>query len=298
MDSRILQQEAMISLPARANVPATEIYAKTYSFNTQLAKRDVMILIPGGPGNDHTLYTDPEHSIAEAFLPYVDTIVFDPRGCGNSEMSAVEYCSLEHYINDIEAIRQYFNVPTKQFIVFGQSYGAIAALGYAIKYHANLKKLALIGGAASSECLEQAKQNLLAIGTPEQKQLGEKIWSGSFTGEAEENEQFYQVMGPLYSHAFQPGGPTPPITYNVDVLNFGFSDFLKKFDYRQQLRQISCPTLILWGREDWLFDIKQSEILQREIQNCQLHIYKQCSHLLWIDQWQKFFHDMGSFLEN
>ncbi|MCP3680227.1 MAG: alpha/beta hydrolase [Gammaproteobacteria bacterium] len=90
MDGTIMQQETMITLPARENTPATGIYTKTYSLNIHLAKRDVMILIPGGPGNDHTLYTDPAHSIAEAFLPHVDTLLFDPRGCGNSESSAVE----------------------------------------------------------------------------------------------------------------------------------------------------------------------------------------------------------------
>ena len=48
--------------------------------------------------------------------------------------------------------------------------------------------------------------------------------------------------------------PTPPLTYNVDVLNFGFGDFLKKFDFRPALKNVNCKTLILWGADDWISD--------------------------------------------
>lgn len=282
----------MIQLAARNGIPATSIYAEIHTKNGILGQRNILILVPGGPGNDHTTYDSPDYSITKALTPYVDIILFDPRGCGASEKSSPKYCTLEHYIDDIENIREYFKIPASQFILFGQSYGSIAALGYAIKYAEKLKKLILVGGAASYEWLEEAKENLLRIGNSEQKKWGEKLWAGKFTGLPNEVAEYYETMGPLYSYTFKPGQPTPSLTYNVEVFNLGFTQSLREFDYRPHLSKVTCPTLILWGEEDWISDKKQAVIIHKGITHSELVIYSQCSHLLWIDQWQKFVNKM------
>lgn len=286
-----------LKLPARKNIPATEVYIKIYTTSGQLGLRDILVMVPGGPGNDHTTYDVSDNSIANTLLPYVDIILFDPRGCGQSEKSLAEYCTLEHYIEDIESIREHFKISSRQFVLFGQSYGAIAALGYAVKYSEKLKKLILISGAASSEFLQEAKQNLLRIGTPEQIKWGEKIWAGAFTGSAEEVVEYYETMGPLYSYYFKPGASTPTLTYNVEVFNLGFSKFLKEFDYRPQLSQIKCKTLILWGENDWITDKNQAAILHEGIAGSELVIYKHCGHLFWVDQFEKFMKKIIEFLK-
>ncbi len=291
-----MKQTMMIKIPARENLPETSIYAEVYTQSGKLGERDVMLLIPGGPGNDHTTYDSPDHSITKALTPYVDIILFDPRGCGDSETSNPQHCTLEYYIDDIESIRAHFQIHSNQLIIFGQSYGSIAALGYAIKYPLALKKLVIIGGACSSEFLNEAKENLLRIGTLEQQQFAQKIWNGAFTGTQEEVAEYYEVMGSLYAYTFKPGGPTPALTYNVEVLNLGFSQFLKQFDYRSKLSQIKCKTLIFWGNDDWICDKKQADIIHHGIAGSELRVYLQCSHLLWIDQWEKFVKNMIDFL--
>lgn len=286
-----------VSLPERQGVPKTTIYTKIFTQDYPLGDRDVMILVPGGPGNDHTMYDAPENSIAKALLPIVDIILFDPRGCGNSDTSPVEYCSLEHYIDDIEAIRIHFKLPTQKFIVFGQSYGSIAAIGYAIKYADNLKKLLIIGGVTSFEFIDEAKRDLERIGTPEQKHFAEKLWHGSFTGSQEEVADYYRVMSPLYSYSFVATDDVPlRIPCNVDILNYGWGKFLKEFDFRPKLSNIKCPTLILWGENEWIMNKNQINQLHLGILNSKLITYKECSHMLWIDQWDRFLHDALTFL--
>ena len=290
-----MKQKMMIQLEKRNEVPATSIYAEIHTKNGNLGQRDILILVPGGPGNDHTTYDSTEYSITKALSPYVDIILFDPRGCGSSEKSLAKYCTLEYYIEDIESIREYFKIPSSQFILFGQSYGSIAALGYAVKYSEKLKKLILIGGAASSEFLDEAKENLLNIGTEAQKEWGRKLWVGKFTGLPDEVAEYYETMGPLYAYSFKPGQPTPSLTYNVEVFNLGFTQFLRTFDYRPCLSKIKCPTLILWGEDDWILDKRQGAIIHEGIAQSQLVIYQHCSHLLWIDQWDKFVNKMLEF---
>ena len=293
-------KEIKIILPKRKDVPETSIFTKIFTQdNNSLGQRDVMILIPGGPGNDYTMYDTPENSIAKSLLPVIDIIVFDPRGCGSSEKSPVEFCSLEHYIDDIEAIRAHFNLSADKFIVFGQSYGAFAAIGYAIKYANNLKKLFLIGGVASHEFLDEAKRYLEEIGTPEQIRFAEKIWHGSFTGAQDEVAEYYKVMSPLYSYSFVPSENVPlEIPCNVDILNYGFGKFLREFDFRPDLSKIKCPTLILWGENEWIMLKSQIQQLHNGIQHSQLITYKECSHMLWIDQWDRFLKDAFVFLKS
>ncbi len=291
-------KESHINLPSRREVPQTSIYTKVLTQdNKKLSDHDVIILVPGGPGNDYTMYDTTENSIAKALLPAANVILFDPRGCGNSQSSLVEYCSLEHYIDDIEAIRAYFKIPPEKFIVFGQSYGSIAAVGYAIKYPDNLKKLLLIGGVASSEFLTEAKQDLEKFGTPAQKHFAEKLWHGTFNGSQNEVADYYRIMSPLYSYSFVEKEDAPlEIPCNIGILNYGFGKFLKVFDFRPNLHKIKCQTLILWGENEWIMNKNQINQLHHGIPHSTLIIYKKCSHMLWIDQWDKFTLDALAFL--
>jgi hypothetical protein len=73
-----MKQEQQIPLPARAGLPATSIYTEVYTQRGALGERDVLILMPGGPGNDHTVCDYAGHHFAEEILPAVDVILFDP----------------------------------------------------------------------------------------------------------------------------------------------------------------------------------------------------------------------------
>ena len=158
--------EIPITLSSRPGVPSSTIFTKQYVLE-KLGDRNTIILLPGGPGNDMGMYDDPDISIAQTFFQVADVILFDPRSCVKSESCDMALCSLEHYIDDVEAIRHHFNIKPGQFFVFGQSYGSIVALGYAIRYNNSLRKLLLIGAVASSDFYDEAREKLKEIGTPE-----------------------------------------------------------------------------------------------------------------------------------
>lgn len=155
----------------------------------------------------------------------------------------------------------------------------------------------MIGGVASSEFLDEAKQSLEKIGTSEQQRFAEKLWHGSFTGSQEEVANYYKVMSPLYSYSFVAVDDAPlEIPCNIDILNYGWGKFLKEFDFRPNLSKIKCKTLILWGENEWIMNKSQINQLHQGIPNSKLITYKECSHMLWIDQWDRFLHDAFSFL--
>jgi len=287
--------EEFIKLPERANVPSSNIFTKQY-IKKNLGDRNTIILLPGGPGNSMDMYDDPDISIAQTFFQVANVILFDPRSCGMSEHCRVEFCSLQHYIDDVEAIRKHFNINPENFFVFGQSYGSIVALGYATCYPGSLKKLLLIGGVVSSSFCEEAKARLKEIGTPEQIVFSEKLWNGAFDGSKEEVVDFYNLMSPLYSYSFEPGEPPLYIGYNVDIMNYGWGNFLRRFDYEPELSNIRCKTLILWGEDEWMMPKSHVDLLLKLIPRCSLKIYPKCMHMLWVDQWDMFVHDALAFL--
>jgi len=286
--------EEFIKLPERAGIPSSNLFTKQY-IQKNLGDRNTIILLPGGPGNDMEMYDDPDMSIAQTFFQVADVILFDPRSCGKSEQCRVELCSLEHYIDDVEAIRKYFEIQPDHFFVFGQSYGSIAALGYATCYPRSLEKLLLIGGVVSSSFYEEAKSRLKEVGTPEQIVFAEKLWNGAFDGSKEEITDFYNLMSPLYSYSFEPGEPPLEIGYNVDVMNYGWGHFLKHFDYGPKLSSIACETLILWGENEWMMPKSHIDVLAQRIPRSSLKVYPKCMHMLWIDQWEMFVHDALEF---
>lgn len=287
--------EEFIKLPERSDIPSSTIFTKQY-IQSELGNRNTIILLPGGPGNDMGMYDDPSMSIAQTFFQVADVILFDPRACGKSERCDIEFCSLDHYIDDVEAIRQHFNIDPDHFFVFGQSYGSIVALGYAIHYPDSLKKLLLIGAVASSAFYDEAKTQLKKIANSEQIAFAEKLWNGSFNGSKNEVVAFYHLMSPLYSYSFKPGEPPLEIGYNVEVMNYGWGIFLKNFDYTNELSNVKCETLILWGENEWIMPRSQVNLVSRSIPNCSLKVYPKCMHMLWMDQWNQFVEDALGFL--
>lgn len=283
----------MIKLPARKGIPETSIYTEIYTKTGHLGQRDVLMLMPGGPGNEHTVCDYADNSFASVLLPHMDVILFDPRGCGKSQKSPIEYCTLEHYIEDVENLREYFKIPPNRYALIGVSYGGIAALGYGVKYSSRLKKLILVCGATSGEFLEEAKRNLSKIGTPAQQKMGNALLNGIFDFSS---GGYYDTMGPTYSLLFKPGLPTPNIAFNAELFNLGFSKFLREFDYRPKLAQIKCQTLIIAGDGDWICDTNQAKSMHHGIPDSKLIVYQNCKHMIWIDQRDKFFHDIIDFL--
>ena len=59
--------EEFINLPERPNIPSSKIFTKQY-IQKKLGDRNVIILLPGGPGNDMSMYDDPAMSIAQTFF--------------------------------------------------------------------------------------------------------------------------------------------------------------------------------------------------------------------------------------
>ena len=85
-------------------------------------------------------------------------IYFDAFGRGQSERAKtpIEY-SFENDVDDVEALRVALGVG--KIDVYGQSYGAIVAQGYALKYPASIAKLVLANAFNSAEAWQKGNND-------------------------------------------------------------------------------------------------------------------------------------------
>jgi proline iminopeptidase len=280
----------------RQDAPETQLYVKIVKRSQDKQKswdRDVMILIPGGPGGNHTLYAD----IEDQLLCFADLVIIDLRGCGLSDKSDVEFCTLDHHIRDIEAVRKALSITRP--VIHGCSYGAIVAVGFGINYPENLSRLILSSGSVSGSFIESAQKNLVARGTPEQIEAGKLVWEGRFKN-PEQFSEYYKIMAPLYVYDHQMSDSLPAlknnIPYNTDLVNYAFKTFLRNFDYSFLLQKVQIPTLIISGRNDWITDSEQAEKLHAGIANSSLVLFDRCGHFPWKDQKELFLTTLKNFL--
>lgn len=288
-----------IIIPKRRGASATTLHVVvTKNKKLSPAKSNVVFLLPGGPGANHSADVMRSGELAD----YATLVYMDPRGCGESEKSTnpdQDY-TMDNYIKDVEEIRK--QLGCKKIVVLGTSYGGAVAIGYALKYPNNLKKLILVATAASYRFMAIAKRNLKKSGTAEQIAQAKKLWSGTFANQREVQE-YLTKLAPLYSDVaarkcanksllkFKPG------LISYESLNLGFATFLRTYDYEHRLSQIKCPTLILAGDHDWIQPLQCSKIMAKKIKNSILKIYNS-GHSIGIDAHDEYVANIKSFLMN
>lgn len=282
-----------ILISEREGAPQTTLFVKlVYKDEASLKTKPYIFMLPGGPGANHTHYKD-----YGCLDDVANVVFFDPRGCGLSAKGPQSSYTMDNYIDDVEAIRRFLDLD--RIILLGKSYGGMCSLGYTLRYPGAVDKLIVAAGSPSYKNVETAKQNILARGTAEQIKGCETLWRGDFKS-AEEVTGFLDSMGTMYSYKKRHNEPTnrpiPDLPYSHEALNQGFSDFLRRFNYEDQLQAIACETLVLVGDEDWITDKKHSEFIASKIPHSKLIVFPHSDHSMESDVPVEFFNAIRRFV--
>lgn len=281
-------------VPKRFNAPETSLSIRlVYQSTHALNHLPNLWILPGGPGSNHSFYT-----LYDCLADKANLIYYDPRGCGLSEQSDPSTYTMDHYIDDIHIIKQALN-QSNRMILLGKSYGAMCALSYALRYPDDLSNLILAAGVPTYEFIQTAQANLLARGTPEQKQMGELLWSGNIQSDDQMN-QYFKIMASMYSwktrHQESVSKPSPTQRFSFEALNAGFKNKFGQFDHRKTLKTIDTPTLILVGEEDWITDPIYSKEMAEKIPKAQFHCFEHADHAMELDVPDLFFSTIRDFI--
>ncbi len=236
-----------------------------------------LVLMHGGPGAD--LYTlMPFRPLADRF-----TLVFYDHRCnGRSTGAPVESLNFENLTADADALRQALGFD--QWAVLGHSFGGNVALEYALRYPHSLSHLLLVDtGADHRWAQEKAAEELAKRGfSPDTVNLAYRF----LNGQIQPNEMFPDLMklGKAYNphtsiwqlpHMIIMGLPSK---LRPEALIYSATHFLKGWTAMDRLGEINVPTLVMAGRDDFIYPPEHQQELAARIPNARLVLIDRAGH--------------------
>jgi len=190
--------------------------------------------------------------------------------------------TMENLTADADALRQ--TLGFEKWAVLGHSFGGYVALEYALRYPQNLSHLLLVDtGAENRWAQEKAPEELAKRGfSPDIVNLARRF----FNGQIEPNEMFPALMklGKAYNPHIGPSQiPHMLITglqtkLQPEAFIYGETHFLRGWTVMNRLGEIKVPTLVIAGREDFIYPPEHQEELAARIPNARLVIIDRAGH--------------------
>lgn len=268
----------------RARIRDTELYFDVEGCELAIAtshiqQKPVFFVIHGGPGVDHTTC----RPVLSPLSGIAQLVYFDHRGHGRSARGNSETYTLDNNVEDMEALRQYLGL--ERIGLLGFSYGGMVALTYVSRYPNHVSQLIPVVTAADSRFLTLAQAKLAREGTPEQQVIAQLLWDGQFASE-QQLQEYFQILGPLYSLTFDLDKSMDAwrrVIFNPEAINQAFGGFLRTYDIRAALPQISVPTLVIGAEKDWICPPQFSREIAQAIPNARLEIVPNSGHSIRAD---------------
>jgi proline iminopeptidase len=281
----------------RARIRGTELFfdvdgAGLVPEGDKMVERPALFLLHGGPGGDHASFK----SSSAALRDVAQLVYVDHRGSGRSSLGDPADYTLDNNIADLDALREHLGL--ERISVLGSSYGGMVAQGYALRFPERLANLVLVCTAPSFRFLEDARRHVEQYGTPDQIRVCQWLWDASFES-LDQLEEFYEVMGPMYSTTFKPSEfeiGWKRGRRSIIALNRGFRDFMRTFDFTDRLHEIRCPTLILAAAPDWICAPRHSQINAERIPRSHLKLFANSGHSLPSDENAAYLQAVRGFL--
>jgi pimeloyl-ACP methyl ester carboxylesterase len=240
-----------------------------------------LVLMHGGPSAD--LYTMlPFRRCANRF-----TLVFYDHRCnGRSEGAAVESMTWENLTADAEQLRKQLGFD--RWAVLGHSFGGHVALEYALRYPNSLSHLVLLDSGGDSRWAQQNAADLVARRGygPKKAELVRRWFNGEF--QPWEWLPIFIRIGDAYSYrkglpfllhtareALQGGWRSKA---RPEALIFAGRNLAKDWTVMDRLDEFKVPTLVMAGRDDFVFPPEHQAELAAGIPNARLQIIERAGH--------------------
>lgn len=227
-------------------------------------------------------------------LPYFQekdyqVLIHDYRCHFNSTtMAGIESCTFKNMTSDLHHILESFKA--KNIFMLGHSMGVNVTLEYIKNYPENINSIVLISGTVLPPQDIMFDSNIVDIIAPyirntadQFSSLFEEIWKNSY-------------KNPLARKAILRGGFNPKRTNDEFVqiymkkigelssdLFFHLLELMKNHDIIAHLETIKTPTLIIGGDKDKVIPNYLQKILFHYLENSELYIVKDGSHVPQVD---------------
>ncbi len=256
----------------------TKISIRGVSLNVKIfGKGYPLALMHGGPGAD--LYS---LMSLKACADRFTLVFYDHRCNGRSTGAAVSSMTFENLTADADALRQALGF--EKWAVLGHSFGGNVALEYALRYPQSLSHLLLVNSGGDFRWVrEKAPQLLVQRGfSPETVELARRF----LNGQIEPDEMFPALMklGKAYSPHPNPWQTPHKLLRGLqtklqpEALIFGETQVLKGWTVMDRLGEIRAPTLVIAGREDFVYPPEHQAALAAGIPDARLRLIDRAGH--------------------
>jgi proline iminopeptidase len=267
-----------------------------------------VLLLHGGPGSTHEYL-----EACDSFLPAagVEYYYYDQLGSGFSDQpDEPSLWEVDRFVDEVEQVRIALRLDRDNFVLYGQSWGGILAMEYALAYQQHLRGLVISNMMASVPAYNAYAQQVL-MPAMDQDALAE-IMSLEEKGDIE-SPRYMELLGEQhYIHHVlripEPDWPDPvrrgfahinPAIYvsmqGPSELGISANAKLAHWDRTGDLASIEVPTLVIGARYDTM-DPAHMEMMAGQFPAGSYLYCPNGSHLSMYDDQQTYFAGLTDFL--
>lgn len=218
-------------------------------------------------------------------------IRYDARGCGLSDREPPEV-SFEAWVRDLETVVD--SLGLERFPLLGISQGGAIAVAYATRHPERVSHLVLYGAFARGRLKRGGGDKVL-----EESLLYYKL---AQVGWGSDHEAFRQV----FTSQFLPEGSLEQFRAFNELQRMSASpehavrsmQTANQIDVTQDARGVSCPTLVLHGRQDERVPFEEGRLLATLIPGARFVPLESRNHVLLADEpaFDQFLEELAAFL--
>jgi proline iminopeptidase len=237
-----------------------------------------LVLMHGGPGADHWTML-PFRRLADRLT----LIFYDHRCNGRSDGAPISSMTWENLTADADALRE--KLGFERWAVLGHSFGGKVALEYALRYPDSLSHLVLLDTGGDSRWAQEYAPELLARRgfSPKTVKLARRFLNGQI-----EPGEFAPALLRL-GKAYDPYIGITQLARGLiqgqwrskmrpEALIYAGPHLLKGWTVMDRLSEIRVPTLVMAGRDDFIFPPEHQVQLAAAIPNARLRIIERAGH--------------------
>jgi proline iminopeptidase len=269
-----------------------------------------VLLLHGGPGMTHEIYES-----FDGYLPQegIEYYYYDQLGSYYSDQPEDKSLwETDRFVEEVEQVRKALGLTNDNFYLFGQSWGGILAMEYALKYQDNLKGLIISNMVPSIPDYMKYNEEVLA------PQLPEDVLQKIMAYEEAEDYSNEEYLNLIVTHYYPKHVIRMPMEEWPNSLKRGFahlnpevyvtmqgpSEFgikgdaiLKGWNVKNRLSEISVPTLAIGSQYDTM-NPEEMEFIANQVQQGSYLYCPNGSHLVQYDDQEHFFPGLISFLKS
>jgi proline iminopeptidase len=258
----------------------------------------VLVCHPGGPGFS-SAYLGDLAGLWERFT----LVILNPRGTGGSDRPADKSrYHLDDYVSDLDELRDHLGL--ERMMLLGYSHGGIVAQAYASAHPARVSRLVL----ASTTPRFGAEQEA-ATQAAKEKRAGQPWFADADAATREEGDlvsdelvrdNVFRSM-PFNFARFGPVEEGYLDTFRSETINGdalrAFGEELPGLDLRERLKDITAPTLVITGDDDFICGPVCAREMSAAIPGAREVIIGDAGHMTFVEQPQAFHDEVADFLD-